>query len=132
MPRISYCLSKGRGEWREISHESENALILRFTPAMDGYINIDNAVYRVKLGDAYIPLEELDDKEYSLRLETDGEGFTLEKFIKSGKDIFPLPTEDSTIRSLLEKCRTNEERIGLLEDKLSVLLDRTEGHHIFN
>ena len=132
MPRISYRLFDGRGEWSEISNRQSESLILRFFPPKDGYIDIDDAVYRVKSGEAVIPLKSLADKEYSLRLESDSGGFALEKFTKLGNEVSPLPTEDSTLRALLARCCKNEEKISLLEEKLSILLKRTEGHHIFN
>ena len=132
MPRINYCIFDGRGEWTEVSSESESSLLIRLYPPKDGFLNIDNAVYRVKSGEVTIPLSRLDDKEYSPRLETDGEGFSLEKFSKCGKEIFPAPTDEKTIRSLLARCRKNEDKLRILEDTLSALTKITEGHHIFN
>lgn len=132
MPRINYRLIKGRAVWSEISADRADALTLRFSPRVNGYINHDNTVYRVKSGDAVIPLTELSDSTHSLRLQTDGESFALESFSKSGGEIVPLPTEDEIIRVLLERCCKNEERIKLLEDRVSALLKASEGHRIFN
>lgn len=132
MPRISYNLNTDSGEWSEVSPDNKDVLLLRFHPQKDGYIIIDNALYRVKSGEMKIPLSRLNDCEYELRLECDGESFTLEGFQKLGADIVMLPTNEATIRSLLHGCRKNEEKIKILEDKLSRLIERTEGHRIFN
>lgn len=132
MPRINYRLIKGHAEWTEISADRSDALTLRFFPRIDGYINHDNTVYRVKSGEVVIPMTELSDSVHSLRLETDGESFALERFSKSGAKIAPLPTEDEIIRVLLKRCCKNEERIKLLEDSVSALLKASEGHRIFN
>ena len=132
MPRISYSITDGRGEWTEVSKEAEDVLIIRLYPPMNGYLNVDKAVYRVKSGEVRIPLSELGDKEYSPRIECDGKGIALEKFSKCGKDISPAPTDENTIRALLGECRKNEERLRTVENTLSVLMKRTEGHRIFN
>lgn len=132
MPRISYALNNGKGEWYEVSSDHPEALILSFSPQLDGYIVIDNTVYRVKSGEVKIPWSRMSDRKYALRVECDHEGFALEEFRKRGADIVTLPTDDSVIRALIHRCRKNEERIKLLEDKLALIIERTEGHRIFN
>ena len=132
MPRISYALINGKGEWHEVTKDHSDQLILRFYPQKDGYIVIDNTVYRVKCGEVNAPLSKLRDAEYALRLECGNEGFTLEKFRKSGADIVMPKTDEATVRSLVQRCYKNEERIKTLEDKLATIIKMTEGHRIFN
>lgn len=132
MPRISYVLNNGKGEWYEVSPDNKEALILRFSPQLDGYIIVDNTVYRVKSGEVKIPWSRMRDEEYALRVECDREGYELEEFRKRGADIVMPPTDESVIRSLIHRCRKNEERLRVLEDKLARIVERTEGHRIFN
>ena len=131
MPRISYALNGSVGEWYEVSPEHKDQLILRFHPSRDGYIIVDNTVYRVKCGEVRLPMSRIRDSKYAPRLECDDGGYTLEGFEKSGADITPLPTKDSAIRALIHRCRKNEERIAILESKLSSIIERTDGHRIF-
>ena len=132
MSRICYYLSHGFGEWTSISKDDKSILELSFTPAKDGYIKLKDTVYRVRSGELSIPIYQLSDGSYELRLDTDGEGFALEGFTKCGDLITMNKTAESTLRALLAKNRKNDERLRDLEEKISILIKRTEGHHIFN
>ena len=131
MPKINYFIDGGLGMRTSISKSGDD-LEITVTPPKDGYIKANSTVYRVKYGNVTIPISELKDGEYSLRLETEGEGFALEKFHKSGADISPGVTDEETVRRLLVTMLKDRQRISTLEEKLSALLKRTEGHHIFN
>ena len=132
MPRIHYYLKGGTGEWTDLSSDEPTFLSLRFTPEVNGFIKIRDTLYRVMSGELTVPMAELPDGVYELRVDTEGEGFVLEKFEKLGGRIEMAKTEDATVRALLAKCRKNEQRLCALEEKISILIERTEGHHIFN
>ena len=132
MPKIHYFLNHGTGVWCDFSDDSTDALLLRFTPAIDGYVKVGDTVYRVKSGELSLPLAALANGTHELRVDTEGEGFLLEKFERRGASIMPSPTADSTLRALIARCRKNDQRLSALEEKISVLMKRTEGHHIFN
>ena len=131
MPKINYSLEKGIGLWSSFSR-GEDELTLLFYPQADGYIKVEDTVYRVKSGKVAIPLAELRDGDYALRLETEGEGFALEKFSKNGREIRMHKTDDATVRHLIKKAGCNSKRLDVLEEKIESLLKKTEGHHIFN
>ena len=99
MSRICYYLSHGSGEWTSISKGDQNTLDLSFTPAKDGYIKLKDTVYRVRSGELSIPMDQLIDGSYELRLDTDGEGFALEGFTKCGDLITMNKTAESTLRA---------------------------------
>ena len=131
MPKIIYSLEDGIGLWTNVS-DTDDALVLSFRPAINGYIQIEKTVYHVKSGEVTIGLSEVPDGDYRLRLEAEDGGFILEAFEKYGKHIKMKSTEDAVLRRLLTVTRDNKRKLDLLEKKVSVLIDKTEGHRIFN
>ena len=132
MPKISFTLNDGVGEWTSVSDTDERALRMSFSPSHSGYIRMGSTVYTVKDGEVSIPLTAIDNGVYSPRLECDGGGFCLESFLKSDGCVKPLPTEEAVLRRLVRMCREATERIKLLEDDVTELKKKTEGHRIFN
>ena len=132
MAKIHYYLSGGKGEWINLSNENEYLLEFSFTPAIDGYIKLKDTIYRVKSGELSVPINDIPDGKYALRLECKNGGFTLEEFNKSSGCIKMSKTGDEAIRSMLTRLRRAEEKIHDMEEKISVLIKKTEGHHIFN
>ena len=131
MPKITYQLDRGLGLWTSLS-PSDSELTLLFSPMTDGYIKIKETVYRVKSGELTVPLSELPDGSYSLRLETEGEGFKLESFEKSHRGIEMKRIDEDIERALIKSAMRDRKRLDALEEKITVLMNRTEGHHIFN
>ena len=132
MPRISYYLKDGLGIWTDIGDDAEGALEIRFTPTRDGYVKIGKEAYRVAKGEVSIPLSAVPDGVNAARFYTDSEGFKLETFIKSASTVTMEKTDDITVRAMLERIRKLEERLIPLEKSAEVLIQRTEGHRIFN
>ena len=132
MPKITYCLINGVGEWSDFSREEHDFLTIRFKNADTGCVKINDTLYRVEKGELSIPLSQLPDGTYSLRLETSDGGFDLEKFEKGGSQITMKSTTESSIRRVLFRTREHERKLKDLETKMSILISRTEGHHIFN
>lgn len=132
MPRINYYLEDGLGIRTSIENDGSSELKLTFSQDADGYIKIKDTVYRVKYGILSIPISELPDTDCELRLYTEEESFELERFTKRNGLIEMKKTDERVIRKMINNTLANTKRIKDAEEKISILLKRTEGHHIFN
>lgn len=132
MPKISFALTEGVGEWTELINDGKRLLRLCFEPQADGYILVGSTVYCVQNGAVSLELSTLADDEYSLRLECEGGGYELEPFIKSGGCIKTSPTCEASLRRIISKSRSAEARLSVIEAELAALKEKAEGHHIFS
>jgi hypothetical protein len=130
--KISYITQHGVGEWSQIHTEDPDVITLTFTPASDGALTLRGKIYAVKSGEVSILKRVLPDGEYRPLLETDSGRYELEGFVKQGKTVSMLKTEESTVRRLLGRCRQLENALNSARERLSRLEELCIGHDIFN
>lgn len=130
--KIHYITQHGVGEWSQIKTEDPDVITLTFTPASDGALTLRGRAYAVKGGEVSIPARELPDGEYRPLIEADSGRYELEGFIKQGKIISMLGTEEKVIRRLIKRCRELERSLDSQKERIERLEALCVGHNIFN
>ena len=129
MTKIVYKIFDDYGEVREYSGEGLT-LSVCVSPEQDGYLTIGDVTKSLSNGEVKFNLDKLSDGEYTPLLFGKTK-ITLEPIIKKGGKVTPLPTPDSTVRRLLLRTETAEEKLRYLEQRLDDLYKLIEGRIIF-
>ena len=130
--KIHYITQHGVGEWSQIQTEDSEVITLVFTPASDGALTLRGKVYAVKNGEVSISKRALPDGEYRPLLEADSGRYELEGFVKQGKTVSMLKTEERAVRRLLGRCRELEGSLSSAKERLDRLEALCVGHNIFS
>ncbi len=119
MTSIIYKIVAGFGECRKIRGTCADTARIEVEGASDGFISIGELSCRLKDGVGRMPLGLLPDGEYSPLLFTENGVTKLEKIRKSERGISRCELDAELISRMLLRLESCEERIILLEKKLS-------------
>ena len=130
--KISYIIAHGVAECVNFSSQDSSTLSLRFKPEYNGVLIVGNQKFEVKNGCTDIDTASLRDGEYTPRLECDGGCITVRGFIKSGRGVSVLQSDEETVRHLVKSCYVLEKSNLELSERIAELERLCKGHAILN
>lgn len=131
MTVIKYRINKGNGEWQSCFGRGDVAEF-RFTPEVEGTLTVGTETVRLKASVGRISLRELKEGVYYPTLNLKSGSCRLEGVRVTNRSLTPLPTEDATLRRLLERTEALERALSSAEEKISELYTLCRGNELFN
>lgn len=119
MKKLFYKIVDGYGECRNISGDG-TALLIVIDSAENGSVTIGGAVAELKDGAALFEIDKLNDGVYTPLLSGEIHA-ELEPIQKQGGKITLMPTSDKTVRRMLARLATAEERLSVISARLDRL-----------
>lgn len=127
MTVISYNLIGRYGEIQSFKKGHGGQAVFKIENLRDGCsLHIGDRAYKSSDVGFECDLSRLPDGDYTPRLITDKGCFELEGIRKFGRELLPLPTSEKTLRRLLFRMKTAEERIAMLEEQLEKISERID------
>ena len=130
--KISYIIAHGVAECVNFTSHDSSTLSFRFKPEYNGALIIGNQIFEVKNGCTDIDTVSLGDGEYTPRLECDGGCIAVRGFIKSGRAVSVLKSDEETVRHLVKSCFALERSRLELSERIAELEHLCKGHAILN